>query len=282
MSAVAESSAAAEPPGSSEGTNGGTNEGPGGGNALVQSVDRAITILELLARGGESSVTEMAAGLGVHKSTAFRLLATLETHRLVEQVNDRGRYRLGVGNLRLAGATTARLDLVQEARPVCKQLASETGETVNITVRAETSALYLDQVAGSSALQSHNWVGQHIPLHATSNGKVLVSELDDAALKRAVRELPRYTAHTVTTMAKLRAELAEVREQGYAVATDELETGLTAMAAPIRNAHGDVVASMSVSGPTFRLGGERLDATIPLLVAAAREVSHRLGWGERE
>ena len=118
------------------------------GRRPVQSVDRALTILELLARDGEAGVTEIAAGLGVHKSTAFRLLVTLEAHRLVEQVNDRGRYRLGVGNLRLAGATTARLDLVTEARPVCRQLAADTGETVNITVRSETSALYLDQVAG--------------------------------------------------------------------------------------------------------------------------------------
>src|SRR6266704_6247215 len=93
--------------------------------APVQSVDRAITILELRAHDGESSVTEIAGGLGVHKSTAFRLLATLEAHRLVEQVNDRGRYRLGVGNLRLAGATTARLDVVTEARPVCRQLAAD-------------------------------------------------------------------------------------------------------------------------------------------------------------
>jgi hypothetical protein len=88
------------------------NESSGGSAAPVQSVDRALTILELLAHDGESSVTQIAGGLGVHKSTAFRLLATLETHRLVEQVNDRGRYRLGVGNLRLAGATTARLDVV--------------------------------------------------------------------------------------------------------------------------------------------------------------------------
>ena len=260
-----------------EATNG---EGQSGG--LVQSVDRALSILEVLARDGEAGVTEIAADLGVHKSTAFRLLATLEAHRLVEQDGERGRYRLGVGNLRLAGATTARLDLVQEARPVCRQLASDTGETVNITVRAETSALYLDQVAGSSALQSHNWVGQHIPLHATSNGKVLLSELEDAQLKKAVRELPRYTDQTVTTMSKLVAELAHVREQGYALAVDELETGLTAVAAPIRNAHGDVIASISVSGPSFRLTADRLDRAIPLLLAAALEVSHRLGWGQRE
>ena len=170
-------------------------------------VDRALTILEMLAREGEAGVTEIAAELGVHKSTAFRLLATLESHRLVEQDGDRGRYRLGVGNLRLAGATTARLDLVTEARPVCRQLAADTGETVNITVRSETSALYLDQVAGSSALQSHNWVGQHIPLHATSNGKVLLSELSDADRKAALRELPRFTDKTVTSRSKLKDEL---------------------------------------------------------------------------
>src|SRR6476659_2934517 len=264
-----------------EGTTEATSRDTGESSTMVQSVDRALSILEALARDGEAGVTEVAAELGVHKSTAFRLLATLEAHRLVEQAGERGRHRLGVGNLRLAGATTARLDLVQEARPVCKQLAAATGETVNITVRAETSALYLDQVAGSSALQSHNWFGQHIPLHATSNGKVLVSELDDATLKKAVRELPRYTAATVTTMAKLRAELAVVREQGYAVAVDELETGLTAAAAPIRNAHGDVVASMSVSGPTFRLSSERVEGVLPQLLDAALEVSHRLGWGRR-
>src|SRR5687768_825267 len=197
--------------------------GAGGGG--VQSVDRALSILEVLARTGEAGVTEIAGQLSVHKSTAFRLMATLESHRLVEQTGDRGRYRLGVGILRLAGATTARLDLVQEARPICRQLAADTGETVNIAVLAESSALYLDQVAGSSALQPHNWVGQHIPLHATSNGKVLLSEMTESELKAAVRELPRFTDHTITTRPPLRDDLAADRKAGYAVAVDELEIG---------------------------------------------------------
>jgi len=250
---------------------------PGG----VQSVDRALTILEVLARVGEAGVTDIAAELDVHKSTAFRLVATLEQHRLVEQAGDRGKYRLGVGVLRLAGATTARLDLVQEARPVCRQLASETGETVNIAVLSERSALYLDQVAGPSALQPHNWVGQHIPLHATSNGKVLLSGLDRPRLDAILGSLPTYTSHTITKKRALRGELDRVREQGYAVAVDELEVGLTAVSAPIRNSHGDVVASMSVSGPTFRITADRVDDVARQLVEAAEEVSHRLGWGHR-
>ena len=249
--------------------------------AGVQSVDRALGILEVLARTGESGVTEIAVELGVHKSTAFRLVATLEAHRLVEQTADRGRYRLGMGILRLAGATTARLDLVQEARPISRQLAADTGETVNIAVLAESSALYLDQVAGSSALQPHNWVGQHIPLHATSNGKVLLSGLDGSALDATLGKLASYTPRTITARAKFRDELSRVREQGYAVAIDELEVGLTAVAAPIRSAHGDVIASMSVSGPSFRLTEERVVEVVRLVVAAAAEVSHRLGWGHR-
>ncbi|MDQ4054868.1 MAG: IclR family transcriptional regulator [Actinomycetota bacterium] len=252
--------------------------GPAAG---VQSVDRALTILELLARGGEAGVTEVAAQLGVHKSTAFRLVATLESHRLVEQTEDRGKYRLGVGILRLAGATSARLDVVQEARPVCRKLAADTGETVNVAVLSESSALYLDQIAGTSALQPHNWVGQHIPLHATSNGKVLLSGLDRKALDELLGKLAAYTPMTITKKSKLREELELVREQGFAMAVDELEVGLTAAAAPIRNAHGDVVASMSVSGPTFRLTPDRVDGVVATLVEAALEVSHRLGWGQR-
>jgi DNA-binding IclR family transcriptional regulator len=134
-----------------------------------------LTVLSLLARHGELGVTELAADLGVHKSTAFRLVSTLVAHDLVEQVSERGKFRLGVGVLRLAGATAVRLDLVQESRPVTADLARRVGETVNITVLSGTEALYLDQVSGPSAISLHNWVGQRIPLHATSNGKVLLA-----------------------------------------------------------------------------------------------------------
>ena len=247
------------------------------GSGGVQSVERALDVLEILARVGEAGVTEVAAELEVHKSTAFRLIQTLEARDLVEQTPDR-RYRLGLGLLRLAGATTARLDLVQEARPIAKQLAADTGETVNIAVLAGHSALYLEQIAGSSSLQSHNWVGQHIPLHATSNGKVLISELPAKALAETVAELPRHTKETITRRTSLRKELDRVREQGYAMAVDELEVGLAAMAAPIRSAHGDIVASLSVSGPTFRLHGAASDAALAKLLDAAAAISFRLGW----
>ncbi len=247
------------------------------GAGLVQSVDRALSVLTVLARAGESGVTEIALELGVHKSTVFRLVATLEAHDLVEQHSDRGKYRLGVGVLRLAGATSARLDVVQEARSITRDLAALTGETVNVAILSETSALYVDQVAGPSGLQPHNWVGQRIPLHATSNGKVLLSEIESTELGTHVPRLQGYTDHTITSRAQLRSELSTVRDQGFAVAIDELEVGLTAVAAPIRDAYGDLIASLSVSGPSFRLGTERIQVLVPMVVSAAHGISDRMG-----
>ncbi len=252
------------------------------GASTVQSVDRAVTILELLALHGAAGITQLARELGVHKSTASRLVSALERRRLVEQVEERGRYRLGVGVLKLAGATNARLDLVQEARPVVRRLASETGETVNLAVLSGGAALYVDQVSGGSSLSSYNWVGQHIPLHATSNGKVLVSELPLDELGRLLGELVRYTQATITDRAVLDAQLTEVRERGWGLAVDELDVGLTAVAAPVRDAHGDVVASVSVSGPTFRFGDARVDQLVPLVRAATAEISGRLAHGPGE
>lgn len=248
------------------------------GVAGVQSVDRALTILEHLARAGAVGITDLARDLEVHKSTAFRLVATLEQHGLVEQTEDRGKYRLGGGLLRLAGATTARLDVVQEARPIVRRLAQTTKETVNIAVLADGSALYVDQASGSSSIQSHNWVGQHIPLHATSNGKVLLSGLEPQAAIATAGKLVGYTDRTVTSRERLADEIADVRRTGFSVAVDELEVGLTAIAVPIRNLHGDVIASMSVSGPTFRLDAPARDQALRLLREAAEEVSGRLGY----
>lgn len=248
-------------------------------SGTVQSVDRALQVLEILAHAGEAGVTDIASELDVHKSTAFRLIASLEARGLVEQNAERGRYRLGVGILRLAGATTARLDVVQEARPLVQSLANEIGETVNIAVLNDGAALYLDQVAGSSALQPHNWVGQRIPLHATSNGKVLLSGLTDERVQQEVgRRLRAYTPSTVTSVKVLLGELENIRTVGHAVVVDELEMGLTAVSAPLRNVHGDVLASLSISGSTFRFDETLIRAATDAVVAVATEVSGRLGW----
>ena len=252
------------------------------GAVPVQSVDRAVAILEILARDGEAGVTEVARELDVHKSTASRLLAALDRRELVAQDTARGKFRLGVGIVRLAGAVSRKLDLVQESRPVCRALAQQVGETVNLAILSGRDALYLDQVAGPAALSPHNWAGQRIPLHATSDGKVLLAYLSEAERKeRLAPPLARFTDRTITAAAEFGDLLAEVRRRGFATAVEELEAGLTAIAAPVRNAEGNVIASISASGPSFRIPADRIPVLAGAVHRAAAEVSRRLGWPGR-
>jgi DNA-binding IclR family transcriptional regulator len=253
---------------------------PGVGSGGVQSVDRAITVLEILARQGDARVTDVAHELDVHKSTAFRLLTALEERGLVEQDRDRGRYRLGFGILRLAGAVSARMDVHRYGHPVCERLARELGETINIAVVQAQYAVNVDQVQGPAAISAHNWIGQLTPLHATSSGKVLLAHLDPAARTEllTVAGLPRLTKATITTTTKLERELARARDLGYAMTVEELEPGLNAMAAPIRNQYGHVIAAVSASGPAFRLTVARMTQLARTLVAGADEISRHLGY----
>ena len=256
------------------------NNGPGTGeSAPVQSVDRAVAILEILARDGEAGVTEVARELDVHKSTASRLLAALDRRELVTQDTARGKFRLGVGIVRLAGAASARLDVVQEGRPLCRTLAQQVGETVSLAILSGRDALYLDQAAGPAALSPNHWAGRRVPLHATSDGKVLLAYLPaDELAATLVPPLARFTERTITAVAEFQTVLAEVRRRGFATTVDELEAGLTAIAAPVRNAEGAVIASISASGPTFRIPADRIPALAPAIRRAAGEISRRLGW----
>ncbi len=264
------------------GTSGASEVGEVGAAVPVQSVDRAVAILEILARDGEAGVTEVAHELDVHKSTASRLLAALDRRELVAQDTARGKFRLGMGIVRLAGAVSQKLDVVQESRPVCRALAQEVGETVNLAILSGRDALYLDQVAGPAALSPHNWAGQRIPLHATSDGKVLLAYLSEAELtERLAPPLARFTDRTITAAAEFGDLLAEVRRRGFATAVEELEAGLTAIAAPVRNAEGNVIASISASGPSFRIPAGRIPVLAVTVRRAAAEVSRRLGWLDR-
>jgi DNA-binding IclR family transcriptional regulator len=246
----------------------------------VQSVDRAVSVMEILAQRGEAGVSEVAAEIDVHKSTAFRLLGALEARGLVEQTAERGKYRLGFGIVRLAGAVTGRLDITQQGRPVCERLSEEIGETVNIAVLQEHYAVNLCQVHGPGAVGTHNWVGQLTPVHATSSGKILLAHLSAKQRRAAlaVSGTQKLTPHTVTVRTKLEATLDEARERGYTVTLEELEIGLHAMAAPIRSRDGKVIAALSASGPAYRFTEERIHELAPSLVQGAKEISHRMGY----
>jgi DNA-binding IclR family transcriptional regulator len=254
------------------------NEKPQTPAVQVQSVDRALAILDILATRGEAGVTEIAAELDVHKSTAFRLIGALENRRLVEQVAERGKYRLGFGIVRLAGATTARLDLPRESHPVCERLAGELDETVNVAIMDSGQATNITQVYGTAAVTTRNWIGQRTPLHATSSGKVLLAWAGDDELEAALDTLERYTPNTVTSRSKLLAELDKIRANGWGSTAEELEIGLNAVAAPIRGGSGEVIAAVSVSGPAYRLDVASFPDVAEKLCAGAAEISSRVGY----
>lgn len=254
-------------------------ERSGTGGSLVQSVDRAVSVLELLALQGEAGVTEMAAELGVHKSTAFRLVSALELRGLVEQSAERGKYRLGFGIVRLAGATVGQLDLTQQGRAVCETLAAELGETVNLAVADGGVAINVDQVWGSASVMSHNWIGRSTPLHATSSGKVLLAYMKaDTRDEALAAPLESFTEYTIVGHEQLRQNLKEVYEIGVSYSMEEFEVGLNAVAAAIHSYEGAIVAALSASGPSYRLTEDRMEDVGQSVLNAAGEISTRMGY----
>lgn len=248
--------------------------------AAVQSVDRALLVLEILAKLGAAGVTEIAAELDVHKSTVSRLITVLESRGFVEQLSDRGKYRLGFTIVRLAGATSAQLDLAKESQPICDDLAEQSGETVNIAILDGDRIINIVESYGDREVTLRTWVGQNCPAHATSSGKVLLSGLSPGKFKKLLgsQALPVFTPNTVSSVKRLAAELDEVRRAGWAGVHEELEEGLNAVAAPVRDSSGKVVAALSVSAPAYRLKKDDFEAMARLTMSAAEQISRRLGY----
>jgi IclR family transcriptional regulator, acetate operon repressor len=245
----------------------------------VNSVHRAISILQVLARLGSAGVTEIATELSVHKSTVFRLLATLESRGLVEQTSVRGSYQIAFGIAQLAAGATQKQDLSVTGRQTCQELAAAVGDTVNIAVPDRSAVVSVEQVLGSAAVSAVNWVGQRAPIHATSSGKVFLAWMDDAERAAVLKgRLKSYTEHTITDRRVLEKQLAEVRAHGYSFTSEEHEIGLAAVAAPIRGLDGEIIAAVTVSGPTFRINESTIPAIAEQVVAAAAAISERNGY----
>ena len=248
-------------------------------NDFVQSVDRAVTVMELLARRGWTGVTEVARELGINKSTAYRLLTTLRDRGLVEQDSATEKYRLGFGLVALASSVTADLDVARCSRPVCDRLAEQTRETVTVAVLEGDDAIILHQSNSRSSALSVDWSGVHTPLHATAAGKIFLRHMREDQRRRILRRsLQSYTEETIVDPKVLREEIQRDHGEGYWYTIEELEVGLNAVAAPVRCAEGVVVAAVSVSGPAFRLPPESFPETGELCVRAADEISRCLGF----
>lgn len=259
------------------------NDAEGGQSGGVQSVERALTVLEILARDGHAGVSDIAEEMGIHKSTVSRLMGSLVSREMVHQNSERGKYQLGFGILRLASSIPGRLSLVHEARPVLEGLAEEFKETVNLAVLRSNYAVNVDQAMGPSTLATYDWVGGLTPLHATSSGKVLLAALGADERDRILKEtgLPARTSRTITKRKDLDKELLEAVANGYAITREEFEIGLTAAAVPVYNHQGVVIGALSISGPAFRFDPEQIPGLLDALKEAGLKVSANMGYTQR-
>jgi len=241
----------------------------------IGAAERAISVLDILAEGGELGTNEIARRTGMTPSTVSRQVGTLAASGLVERVPATGRYRLGLRIVHLANALLARLDVREVARPHLVALVDATGETATLSVPGEDDAITVDFVPGSHQVQPVSRLGRPSIAHATSAGKVMLAfsgrELPDGPLRA-------YTPRTITDPQRLAAEIAAVREQGYATAVGEREPDLTAIAAPIRSSRGELEAIVALQGPSSRFDDAEIGRALPLLLERAETVSRELGW----
>jgi IclR family transcriptional regulator, acetate operon repressor len=240
----------------------------------TQAVDRAARLLtEVVHAPGSVTFTELAAATGLAKSTTSRLLLALERNGLVRR-DEAGRFRPGEMFVRFAWRGGAEAGLTEVAQPYLDRLGKATGETVNLGVARAGMVEQIAQVDSVYLIGATNWLGRPVPLHCAAIGKVLLA-YGAAALPQG--RLERCTDRSITSRTALEAELAAVRQRGYAVIDGELEPGLVAVAAPVYRDDGAVVAALSVSGPDTRLTATRLADVAAGCVAQAGALSAILG-----
>lgn len=235
--------------------------GPG-----TTAVDRGADLLVRVLESEEPvALSDLASAAGLPKSTASRLVSALERRGLIEQTGQRGKLRPGPAILRVAERGMLERNIVELARPALDALSSATGETINLAVPGPTGVEHIAQVDSTHFLGAGQWLGRTVDYEHSANGKVFL------AFGRA----PARTRHEVSV-----EELARIRAGGYATAIDELELGLAAVAVPVWGARGDVIAALSVSGPTLRMTPERIRELRPVLTHQGRALSRRLGYPE--
>jgi IclR family transcriptional regulator, acetate operon repressor len=243
------------------------------------AVDRGADLLVRVLEAQEPvALADLASASGIPKSTASRLVSALERRGLIEQDGERGRLRPGPAILRIAERGMLERNVVELARPSLDALAEASGETINLAVPAHNGVEHVAQVDSRHFLGTGQWLGRVVDYHCTAVGKVFI------AFERApvpAQPMTKHAPATITEPRRLRAELVVVARAGYATAVDELEPGLAAMAAPVRGARGDVVAALSITGPTLRMTPARIRELQPILIDEALTMSRRLGHREQ-
>jgi DNA-binding IclR family transcriptional regulator len=247
----------------------------------IRAIDRALRILMgFTTTEAELTIGTLAASAEVPRSTAFRILATLEAAGFVERGSVADTYRLGPSALLLGGAALRQLDFQQRLRPQLEALMQATGETVHLVIFRDNQVLVVDKIDSYHAIRLVSNVGFRSPLHATSAGKLMLAHQPKARIDYILNDytFTPFTERTIATAGDLRQHFAQIRQQGYALDDEEFELGLRCIAAPIRDSTYEVFAGISISGPTQRMTAAKVATLIPLLLQYAEQMSRTLGY----
>ncbi|SEO18005.1 transcriptional regulator, IclR family [Salinihabitans flavidus] len=244
----------------------------------IQSLDRALDVLEALAAQGGQTLTEIAEDLGQSPATIYRILTTLEVRGMAEADPGDQTWHVGPGAFRLGSAFLRRASVVERARPVMRSLMESTGETANLAIEKGGKILFLSQVETHETIRAFSPPGTQSPLHASGIGKALLAFADPARIDGFLRDtLEAFTPKTITDPAAMRADLDRIRVCGYSFDDEERTEGMRCIAAPILNFYGEAVAGISVSGPTHRMREDRIEHLGALISRAAADLSRALG-----
>jgi DNA-binding IclR family transcriptional regulator len=248
---------------------------------LIQSVDRALQLLQELAElGGCAPLSTLARQMGLSRSTVHGLLATLRYHGMVSQ-DDHGNYVLGIRLFELGYQAVSRLDLRIAAGPILQKLVDEFMETVHLVVSDGLYVVYIDKCESQQSMQIVSRIGQRLPAYCTAVGKAILAFKPEDELDRLLAEAPLIpmTRNTITDPQILKKHLLQVHLQGYALDQEEIAEGLRCAGAPIFDYTDQVVGAVSISGPSVRMNDEKIAQAVQAVLRAAREISHRLGYG---
>ncbi len=254
----------------------GRDNGTSGLSQPVQAVERAVTLLKAVAHGPHpATVAELAERVRLNRSTAWRLLATLEQHGLVERDPITQRFGVGYAAIQLAESTDHDA-LVRRARPVLQRLAGEANETVTLAAATSLALLYVDQVDPQNIMTA-SWLGRPVPLHATSAGKAFLAWLPDVERDAVLpQRLERFTPKTITERSMLEDQLAEIRHLGYGTCIGEYVEFSNGVSAAVQDHRGRPIAIVNIWGPSQRLLEDRLASFGTMAVAAAHRIAATL------
>lgn len=244
----------------------------------VRAVDRALDVLSCFTnQTPELTMTQIAEQVGIHKSTAHRLLATLEHKRFIQRNQDTGVYRLGIRLLQMAYLTLEQNDLRRLAAPFMHHLCDLYEENIDLTVLDDTDVVFINILEGPQRVKLAAAIGQRLPAYATASGKAILGFMPEKMVRRILdRGMPQLTPHTLSSPEVLYNDLNSVRELGFAISEQELEEQINAVAAPIFDQENHPIASIAVAGPAYRLTPERMIEIGPSVAATAREISQEI------